>query len=470
MSKSYFISFSGSVGEQNEDLAVRQKMLSDSARRHANVDEVIQWTRDELLTSDFYQQNKRILDQPRGAGYWSWKPYIILQTLNKVGDNDWVVYSDIGKPFRRGDNTRAGNNAIGNIMHTPVDSIIRYADQHNGFTPGVWIPHYGAAKMWSKRDCFVGMGCDFPEYHNSGQVQAGYSCWSNSKASRAFLTQWLYWCQVEAVISDNTNQYGKPNFAEFRDHRHDQSIMTNLVIKNNILLFGPKSKSLEGFRDFNHILRHMALADQLKQNSVDFNGLFDSEKPLLPRYIKQALRLWLLPELKENSNIWVQSLNDQTRWRTALPNTHCCFGNETQEKIISNKYVAIFANQCDTQDSASLAKSLAYFYEALTPGGVLMMGPFNGTKGVKPSLDGDFSALLQWIFINQCFPSGLSTAENQIKNSITLGSAQNPYIASFNDTQCHVILRKPHYPLTIEPLNCAQKMRALKPRTTKAIL
>jgi len=193
MSKTYFISFSGSIGEVDHDLKSRQSLLNHSALVTSKADEAIAWTREDLLSTDFYQRNKKILDQPRGAGFWSWKPYIILQTLNKIGKDDWLIYSDCGKPFRRGDPERAGNNLLGNVMNSTFDSMIHYADLNNGFTPGVWIPHYGAAKVWSKRDCFVGMGCDSEEYHNSGQVQAGYSCWSNSKASRDFLTQWLNW-------------------------------------------------------------------------------------------------------------------------------------------------------------------------------------------------------------------------------------------------------------------------------------
>ena len=53
-------------------------------------------------------------------------------------------------------------------MNTTFNPIIEFADQYDGFTIGVWIPHYGSAKVWSKRDCFVGIGCDTTEYHNTG--------------------------------------------------------------------------------------------------------------------------------------------------------------------------------------------------------------------------------------------------------------------------------------------------------------
>ena len=447
MSKTYFISFSGNIGEVDHDLKSRQSLLNHSALITGKADEVIAWTREDLLSTDFYQQNKRILDQPRGAGFWSWKPYIILETLNKIGKDDWLIYSDSGKPFRRSDPSRAGNSKIGNVMNSNFDSIIHYASINNGFTPGIWIPHYGTAKMWSKRDCFVGMGCDSPEYHNSGQVQAGYSCWSNSKASRDFLMQWLNWVQIEAVVTDQPNIYGKPNFDEFRDHRHDQSIMTNLVIKNKIKLFGPRDHSLDGYRDFNIILRHMQLQYELKNMSTQFSRLFKGEKPALPPYLEKALSLWLLPELNNNNNVLVY--NDSQRqqyWKEGLPTCNLEFGEQgLSGKEKESRFAGIFITEHDNE--ATLPNLLSKSYEALAPGGLLLLGAFEGRKGEAASLNGNFSELINWMFINQRFPPSLSTPENQKTNALTIGNAQNPFITALNRKQACVILRKPHFQL-----------------------
>jgi len=439
MSKTFFISFSGSVGEQNNDLTARQNLLNKSAIEFSGADEEIAWTRSDLLQTDFYKQNKWILDQSRGAGFWAWKPYVILQTLNKVTADDWVIYSDIGKPFRRGDPSRSGNNKIGNIMNTRFDSLIEFAKTQNGFTPGIWVPHYGNARTWTKRDCFVGMGCDTKKYHNSGQVQAGYSCWSNTKESRDFLKQWLHWCQIQAVVSDNVNIYGKPNFPEFRDHRHDQSIVTNLVIKNNITLFGSKDKSLDGYRDFNLIIRYMALNTSLKNEVSRFETLFNTEKPLLPHYLNKALQLWLLPELTQKSMIKVCSRKNINRWQYAFKNHEVEFDETISSQ--SKKYTAVFINDC--KDSENLESQLVNGYESLVPGGTLVMGPFKGKKVKVGKLNGSFSELVQWIFINQQFPQHLSNAQNQTRNAITLGNANNPYIINVDEHKNYIILRKP---------------------------
>ncbi|TLE03345.1 hypothetical protein [Helicobacter japonicus] len=35
----------------------------------------------------------------RGFGYWCWKPYIILKTLEQLENNDILLYADIGCTF-----------------------------------------------------------------------------------------------------------------------------------------------------------------------------------------------------------------------------------------------------------------------------------------------------------------------------------------------------------------------------------
>ena len=48
------------------------------------------------IDPDFYEKNKFIFEQPRGAGYWLWKPYVIKDALSNVGFGDYVLYADSG--------------------------------------------------------------------------------------------------------------------------------------------------------------------------------------------------------------------------------------------------------------------------------------------------------------------------------------------------------------------------------------
>ena len=36
------------------------------------------------IDQKFYETHKEILDMPKGVGYWLWKPYIILDAMNRI--------------------------------------------------------------------------------------------------------------------------------------------------------------------------------------------------------------------------------------------------------------------------------------------------------------------------------------------------------------------------------------------------
>lgn len=445
MSKRIFINFSGSIDGLDVDLVHRQKILNATAKAYANIDKTIAWTRDDLLETDFYKKNTYILDNSRGAGYWAWKPYIILETLKQAKPDDWVVYCDVGKPFRRGDIERHGNAKIGNALYTPVDDLIDYAIQHKGFTPGVWIPHYGLAHIWTKRDCFVAMDCDSPKFHHSPHVQAGYSAWSNSDTSIAFLEKWLQWCINPTVITDDDNILGKPNSKQFRDHRHDQAILSNLVVKHEIEPFGPKKHSLNGYRNFNLIIRHMMLSNSLLKAKKQFSKLFASSSPELPPFLKELIELLFLSEIKPNNTIklLLHADHDTLKWQEALPNISIdLFTNKTHLENFSETFDGIFINHAQQHD---LKKTVfANLYESLKPGGFILFGPYNSNKNDTPSTSGTFSQFIAWLHLHQRFPENYGSVANQREHALTSGSIVNPIITAVNNGRaCYTALVKP---------------------------
>ena len=447
MSKKYFINFSGTVAGVDPELKARQDLLNKTAQQYGNVDETIAWQRKDLLDKPFYLSNQTILDQERGSGFWSWKPYIILETLKKTQKNDWVIYCDVGKPFRRGDTDRCGNMNIGNIIHTPMDSIIEYADNHNGFTPGIWIPHYGLAETWTKRDCFVGMNCDDQDYHHSPQVQAGYSAWSNSDASIHFLKEWLKWCQVPAIISDDSNIYGKPNLPSFRDHRHDQSILTNLCIKHKIELFGPREQSLNGYRNFNFILRHMMLSQSHKIALQHFSILFNPASPQLPIFLKEMLALLFLTESHVKPRILIHSDLNSQLWQQALTDyTIDLYPRELKRGHYDGIFIPYLS---EPELSAELVFAL---FDSLKPGGLILLGRFKNSDSKKPSINGSFSELLYWIEKNQRLPDSCPIDEYKKPNALTVGSRLNPVISHTNNGRhSYAMIMKPtRYFLEVE--------------------
>jgi hypothetical protein len=71
-----------------------------------------------------------------------------------------------------------------------------------------------------------------------------------------FLSEWIFYAQDERIITDIENQCGLPNFSEFVDHRHDQSIFSLLIKKYKIIPYRDPSQfgnsSMEFYKNSNY--------------------------------------------------------------------------------------------------------------------------------------------------------------------------------------------------------------------------
>jgi hypothetical protein len=177
------------------------------------------YTHDWLKKTEFYEQNKLILDQPRGLGYWLWKPYIILDAMNKAKDGDVVFYIDSGDLF---------------FSEVDGQSITEAIESHLTYSSCLFISYGNHNATWTKKDCFVYMDCDSEMYWNAPQLEAGVSYWKVNVKSKEILQEWLEYCKDARMLTDAENVSGLQNHALFKDHRHDQSILTNIVTRRRL--------------------------------------------------------------------------------------------------------------------------------------------------------------------------------------------------------------------------------------------
>jgi len=83
------------VSYATPDMSISAEILKRSAKVNG-IDKCYVWGRAALEQTEFYSQNKEILDTPRGSGLWCWKPWIILDLMNKLPDGEIIVYADAG--------------------------------------------------------------------------------------------------------------------------------------------------------------------------------------------------------------------------------------------------------------------------------------------------------------------------------------------------------------------------------------
>ncbi|MEW9669679.1 hypothetical protein [Ammoniphilus sp. 3BR4] len=203
-----------------------QELLNRSALRFG-IDRVVSYREKDILRTEFYRRNRNILDQKRGYGYWIWKPYIIRDAMSKVKKNDIIIYCDSGIE-----------------IINPVDPLIKTCKKQQGIM--LFQTHGHLNRTWTKRDCFVLMDCDAPKYWNAEQIMGSFSIYVNNKRNRDFVNEWLHYCCNETIVTDCANQCGLSNFPDFRDHRHDQSILSLLAVKHNIEIYRNPSQNGNG--------------------------------------------------------------------------------------------------------------------------------------------------------------------------------------------------------------------------------
>jgi hypothetical protein len=168
------------------------------------------------IDAKFRKANASILDQPRGCGYWLWKPYLIDRELKRMKEGEILIYCD------------AGVEIINNVNHI----IDRMAGDI--FLFGNMFKHV----HWCKADVIVTINDD---WHNnpfagySQQVQASVLFIRNAEKARVFVKEWMGVCTIRGLIDDSQSNF--PNHPEFQEHRHDQAILTTLAYRERITPF-----------------------------------------------------------------------------------------------------------------------------------------------------------------------------------------------------------------------------------------
>ena len=181
----------------------------------------------------FYTKHKNYLDKDRFHNGAAFKPYILLDLLDRLNDGDIVLYYDCG-PY-----------TIRMSLSPLVDLCIR--------NRGTVFHQWGDRNLnWTKRDAFVSMGCDTPQYHNAVALQNTWFLMEKNDFSVRFAKEWLQYNLDERIASYvMRDTCGRPPLRGFIENRGDQSIFTNLAIKYNLRTFfglgGPYNKDINNF-------------------------------------------------------------------------------------------------------------------------------------------------------------------------------------------------------------------------------
>lgn len=202
------------VNFADNSFKTQQRWNTFSAKLLGRADKVISYSPDDI--KDYLDAHPEFFKYKKGYGNYFWKPYVILKALDQVSENDFLFYSDSGSVVLR--NLR---NLCRELVSKDKDIMV------------FRLPLI--EKQWTKNDCIVLMDAKSEEIMNSSQCLATFILIKKTSNSVNFIEEYCQFCTNEQIVSDMPNKI-EPNFSEFLEHRHDQSVLSILAKKSNHVL------------------------------------------------------------------------------------------------------------------------------------------------------------------------------------------------------------------------------------------
>ena len=205
--------------------------LLDSVKKYGKEFEIVIFNKNDI-DIEFMEKNNQILSLSKGGGYWLWKPYIINNLLMKINENDIIFYLDSKYYF-----TEDFNNLYS--QHILNNDILVWKNKPN--EPGYFM------KNWCKMDVIKKYGLYDKVFHENAE-----DCWAGAVVIKKtnntikYIKEWLDIASIYENITDSPSKI--ENDSQFIEHRHDQSALSVVLVKNNIKTVFFEKKYLQNVR------------------------------------------------------------------------------------------------------------------------------------------------------------------------------------------------------------------------------
>ncbi|WP_300753070.1 hypothetical protein [uncultured Brachyspira sp.] len=231
----------------------------------------------------------------RGFGYWCWKPFIVLKTLEDMENNDILVYADIGCHLSKDGINRFYEYLDMVIEYESICSTLGFKEKQ--FTKSDIFNYFNVLNDINITDTF--------------QRPATFFILEKTSSNIEFVRKWLNVFYDDFSLVDDSPSKIK-NFDGFIENRHDQSIFSVLS-----KIFNIKTIDTHEFDSNNY--KYPILFKRDKKDIYDFiinfsncpniiknvSWLISSSKyrEMLRKYIKLNLKEFIVLYFKENKNV-----------------------------------------------------------------------------------------------------------------------------------------------------------------------
>lgn len=175
-------------------------------------DDIITYT-PECLPEPFKEYT---IKYKRGSGYWLWKPYIIKNTLDNANDGDIIVYADAGCTIQKHKDWLNYFNILKNKK-------------------GIFFIACGKSRKWCKKDVFEFFQTRNNLWKYANQIQATFIIIKKTKDNDV-IEKWYETAKLHpSLFTDVEKNNIDKEDKLFKEHRHDQSVLTACVCTSNNL-------------------------------------------------------------------------------------------------------------------------------------------------------------------------------------------------------------------------------------------
>ena len=263
--KKYFITYG------DDKFTAAKAMICEKAKSTGEFDEVIAYGREDL--SEELLQSE-IINIKRGGGLWSWKPDVILTTMEKYQNGDAIVYCDAGCSIYTSKEWKEYWNKL---------------EHHDIIAQRI----YQRTDHWTRKetlDFFKDNGKKWPLCY---QYQATIII-IISEFTKRFVREWRDLMIYNSVLAmDVTEKERTLQHKSFIENRHDQAVYSALIYK---YLANPNTRS-KIYTQWEHIEDYDPFRKQAIRATRLRHGEDELRRKLFKRMCKFFIKHFLLTPL-----------------------------------------------------------------------------------------------------------------------------------------------------------------------------
>jgi len=152
-------------------------------------------------------------ENDRGYGFWSWKPYLILERLKELKEGDILIYADAGC-------------TIDETCELRYNEYMEYLETYDVLCFRIFYKF--TTRKWTKMNLVNYLNCD--HLMDKAQIIATAMLIKKTPETIRMVEEWYEISKKRQFIDDSQSTI--PNDKSFIDHRHDQSIFSLLCYLN----------------------------------------------------------------------------------------------------------------------------------------------------------------------------------------------------------------------------------------------